>query len=86
MRWLTYVEATDKFELILIFENKEYRILNIKEFPWNNESLLTELIRDDVQMFQTVEIDQVTGNVKWSNGVELDPDLLYVASRQIRML
>jgi hypothetical protein len=85
MRKVIYVEATDQFELVLIFDNEEYRILNLKEFFKNEHGLLAE-IRDDLQIFQTVELVSGSSKVKWSNGGYMDSDLLYKKSRAIKVL
>jgi hypothetical protein len=81
---VTFAEATDQFELILIFDNEEYRILNIKDILGSDHDLAE--VRDDLQMFQTAKLNLSSSSVRWSNGVDLDTQTLYRASKRLKFL
>jgi hypothetical protein len=34
-------------------------------------------IRDDIQVFRAVQVDPQAGTIVWSNGADIDPDVLY---------
>ncbi|WP_369405524.1 DUF2442 domain-containing protein [Aneurinibacillus tyrosinisolvens] len=70
---------TDSFKLILEFENKEHRTLDIKSFLKDDTGKLAE-VRDNLIMFQTVKIDSRAGTICWDNGVDLDPEIVYFRS------
>ncbi|MCH6265079.1 DUF2442 domain-containing protein [Neobacillus citreus] len=67
---------TKSFKLIMEFENQEYRLLDTKEFLKNEDGLLQGLC-NDINLFMTAELDEITGNIKWRNGVEFEPESLY---------
>lgn len=78
---ITSLFATKMFKLILEFDNREYRLLDIKQFLQNDKGKLAELCNDD--MFQTVKLDRKAGTVVWENGVDFDPEILFQASVSI---
>lgn len=73
---ITSVYPTRKFKLVLEFDEKDYRIIDIKQFLKDDKGLLAD-IRDDIDLFLQVEIDNVAGTVCWPNGVDFDPGILY---------
>jgi len=73
--------ATTSFYLIMEFNAKEYRLLDIKQFLKNEKGKLAELCNDD--MFQTAKLDRKAGTVVWENGVDFDPEILFQASVSI---
>ncbi|GGA74299.1 DUF2442 domain-containing protein [Ornithinibacillus halotolerans] len=79
---ITSVYPTRTFKLILEFDMREYRMLNIKKFLKSDTGLLAE-IRDDLDVFMSVKIDEVAGTVCWENGVDFDPDILYQESKDV---
>lgn len=85
MRRVIYVEAMDNFELILMFDNEEYRILNIRDFLEDVHGSLAE-VRADLKIFQTAAIIVDSGIMRWSNGGEIDSGSLYEASRTLKVL
>ncbi|MRG86350.1 DUF2442 domain-containing protein [Salinibacillus xinjiangensis] len=66
---MTSVYPTRTFKLILEFEKKEYRLLD-KKFLESDKGVLAD-IRDNIDLFLTVEIDETAGTVYWENGVIL---------------
>lgn len=79
---LTSVYATTSFHLIMEFNNKEYRLLNVKQFLKDDKGLLEE-VRADIDMFRTAMVDNVAGTVAWGNGVDFQPEHLYSESVNI---
>ena len=65
------------FKLILVFDNGEYRLLDIKQFLKNDDMGKLAEIRDDIDMFQTATVDRNSGTVVWKNGVDFDHEILY---------
>ena len=68
------VTALSDFMLLLVFENGEKRIFDVK--PYLLYGKFTEL-RDE-KLFKTVQVKFDT--VEWSNQLDLDPELLYKMS------
>lgn len=66
-------------------ENQEYRLLDTKEFLKNEKGILQELC-NDINLFLTAELDEITGNIKWRNGVEFEPESLYNVSLDLDKL
>lgn len=82
---ITSVYPTRTFKLILEFDKKEYRMLNIKKFLQLDKGLLAE-IRDDLDLFLTVNVDEIAGAICWKNGVDFDPSILYENSIDVDSL
>ncbi|MEI0739002.1 hypothetical protein VQ056_24210 [Paenibacillus sp. JTLBN-2024] len=79
---LTAVFATMSFKLILEFDNREYRLLDIKQFLKGDKGKLKE-IKDDISTFRSVKIDKVSGAVLFCNGVDFDSEFLYKVSESV---
>nr|WP_259548259.1 DUF2442 domain-containing protein [Heyndrickxia oleronia] len=79
---VTSLFATATFKLLLEFDYREYRLLDIKQFLKNDKAKLAE-IRDDVEMFKTAKLDRKAGTIVWKNGVDFDPEMLYQVSKRI---
>lgn len=58
------------------FDNSEYRLLDMRKFLQNEEGLMKELI-SDVELFMTANLDKVAGTIRWPNGVDFEPDILF---------
>lgn len=82
---VTYVFATTSFHLILEFNNREYRLLNIKEFLKSDTGLLAD-VRDDLGIFRSAKLDKIAGTVVFDNGVDFDVDVLWRSSENIDRL
>lgn len=82
---VTSVYPTRTFKLIVEFDRKEYRMLNIKKFLQSDKGLLAD-VRDDLDLFLTVNVDQIAGTVCWKNGVDFDPNVLYENSIDVDSL
>lgn len=79
---ITHIHLTEDFKLIMEFNSEENRVLDMKEFLKDEKGLLSE-IRDNLQLFLSVKIDNVSGTVYWKNGVIFDPEILYEESKKI---
>lgn len=84
MRILSFY-TTKTFKLILEFENKEYRILDMQKFLQNDQGLLKDIC-NDVNLFMSAELDEVAGTIKFSNEVDFDSNVLYEASHDLNEL
>ena len=71
------VKPLTNYEILLTFENDEQRIFDVK--PFLNLGKFAEL-RDE-SLFQSVHVTFDT--IEWSNGMDLDPEMLYEKSRNI---
>lgn len=68
------VFATEDYQLMLIFENNERRLFDVKPLlNWGRFSKLK-----DINLFKTVTISFDT--IAWENGLDLDPEYLYEQS------
>lgn len=65
------VKPLEGYKLLLIFENAEERIFDVS--PYLNIGKFSEL--KDSSLFNTVKVKFDT--IEWSNGLDLDPELLY---------
>jgi hypothetical protein len=68
--------VTKTFLVIIEFDNSEYRLLDMRRFLHNEEGLMTELI-NDVELFMTACLDKIAGTIRWENGVDFDPEILF---------
>lgn len=68
------VIAINDYKLVLIFENKERRIFDMK--PYMNKGIFKDLYNKNI--FETVHIAFDT--IEWSNNADFDPELLYQES------
>lgn len=71
--------ATSTFKLILEFDYREYRLLDIKQFLKDDKGKLAE-VRDDIEKFKTAKLDRIAGSVVWKNGVDFENENLYKTS------
>ena len=68
---ITAVEPLPDFQLLLTFENAEQRLFDVK--PLLSTGLFSQL-RDE-RLFRSVTVRFDT--IEWSNGTDLDPEMLY---------
>ncbi len=71
------VKPLANYEILLTFENDEQKIFDVK--PYLNLGKFAELRNES--LFQSVHVSFDT--VEWSNGMDLDPEMLYEKSRSI---
>ena len=69
------VEPIEDYQLILVFNNNEKRIFDLK--PYLNHGIFSELKQKD--LFKKVKISFDT--IEWDNGADLCPEVLYTESK-----
>lgn len=74
--------TTKTFKLIMEFENKEYRILDMQRFLQNDQGLLKDIC-NDINLFMSADLDEVAGTIRFSNEVDFDSNVLYEASQDL---
>jgi hypothetical protein len=67
----------DNYLLLLIFENGEKRLFDLK--PYLDFGIFREL--KDLSLFKTVKTS--FDSIEWDNEADLDPELLYQKSSKI---
>jgi hypothetical protein len=72
---ITAVMPLPRHELLLTFENGERRIFDIT--PYLSTGIFSAL--KDESVFRSVHVQFDT--IEWSNGADLDPEMLYAESR-----
>jgi hypothetical protein len=72
-----YVKPLDNYELLLIFDNSEERIFDLK--PYLSHGIFRGL--KDISLFKTVKVSFDT--IEWANGADLCPEVIYKDSRLI---
>ena len=70
---ITEAEPMGGFAVRLTFTDGLVRELDLE--PLMTDGVLAELRDPDV--FASLHVDAVTGTIAWSNGVDLDPDVLH---------
>ena len=60
-------------------------MLNMKKFLQSDKGVLAD-IRDDLDLFLTVQVDEIAETVCWKNGVDFDPNVLYENSIDVDSL
>ena len=75
---ITAVKPLAEYKLELTFENSELRIFDLR--PYLNTGIFKQL--QDKSIFNSVHLSFDT--VEWSNGADLDPEVLYEESIQIQ--
>ncbi|WP_342545409.1 DUF2442 domain-containing protein [Lysinibacillus sp. FSL K6-4013] len=78
---ITSVLATVNFKLILEFDNREYRLLDMKRFLKRDRGVLKEIL--DIDLFRTARVDGIARTVVFENGVDFDHDVLFAESVNI---
>lgn len=68
------VKPLQDYQLLLIFENGEKRIFDMK--PYLNKGIFKEL-RDE-KVFRSVRVS--FDSIEWSNQADIDPEVLYKKS------
>jgi len=64
------------FHLILEFENREYRVIDMRPFL---KGQVFEPLKD-FNYFRQVKVDGDAGTIVWPNDADMDPDVLYAQS------
>lgn len=64
------------YNLILEFDNGEYRIVDVSPFL---QGEIFEPLKNQA-VFKQIKVDQDAGTIVWPNGADLDPAVLYANS------
>ena len=70
------VKPLDDYKLLLTFENNEEKIFDMKSYL--DHGIFSEL--KDKKKFKTVHVS--FDSIEWSNGADLDPEVLYNESKE----
>ncbi|MDF1510679.1 DUF2442 domain-containing protein [Robertmurraya sp. DFI.2.37] len=73
------------FKLILEFENKEYRIVDMKKFLQNEQGVMQDIC-NDINVFMSAELDDVVGTIRFKNDVDFDNTALYEAGQDLEKI
>jgi len=68
------VEPLGNFEALLEFSNGEQKVVDLEPLL---RGPIFEPIRNDLEYFRTVRVDEELGTIVWSNGADIDPNVLY---------
>jgi hypothetical protein len=68
------VEPLDGFLLRVGFDDGTTSDVDLADELWGP---VFEPLRNDLQLFQQVQVDRELGTVVWPNGADLDPDVLH---------
>lgn len=68
------VEPLDDFRLRLQFTDGSQREVDVSPYL---HGPIFEPVRADVEFFRSVRVDPRMGTIVWSNGADIDPDVLY---------
>jgi hypothetical protein len=74
---ITKVNPLPEYKLRLVFENNEEKIFDVK--PYLSLGIFKEIT--DPNVFNSVHIS--FDSIEWSNGADLDPEVLYSESISI---
>jgi len=68
------VQVLDGYRVRLEFTNDTRKEIDLAPYL---HGPIFEPIRNDMQMFRTVQVDKRAGTIVWDNGADIDPDVLY---------
>lgn len=74
MVWITSVEPKERYKLLLEFNTGERKLVDIEHFL---RGPIFRPVREDLDFFCLVEVDDELGTIVWPNGADIDPDVLY---------
>ncbi len=68
------VEALDGFNVRLTFSDSIEKVINLEAYL---RGPVFAAMRNDLELFRAVSVDEEAGTIVWPNGADLDPDVLY---------
>lgn len=83
MHTITKVEYLNSFKLILTFNDKKRKTVDLKKYASEGPETVFYPFRD-LEFFTSVKVDQHTGTIVWPNGVDLCPDVLYKIGIEVK--
>lgn len=79
---ITDVIPLANLRLLLIFNHKECRILDLKAFLNGSAGIVGDILQS-TDLFQSVKVDNKAHTICFSNEVDFDPEILYRESKKI---
>lgn len=83
MHTIKKVEYLNEFKLILTFNDKKIKIVDLKKYSKEGPETVFYSFRD-LDFFKSVKVDKHTGTIVWPNGVDLCPDVLYEVGTEVK--
>jgi hypothetical protein len=71
---ITVVKPLTGYEVHLQFDDGTERIVDLEPYL---HGPIFEPVRDDTSFFHSVTVDQAAGTIVWTNGADIDPNVLY---------
>jgi hypothetical protein len=71
------VKPLDDYQLLLVFDNQEQKIFDLK--PYLEHGIFSQL--SNPELFRTVKVSFDT--IEWANGADLCPEVLYEESKAL---
>lgn len=68
------IEPLGNFEVLLQFSNGEQKVVDLEPLL---RGPIFEPVMNDPTFFRSVRVDEELGTIVWSNGADIDPDVLY---------
>ena len=68
------VEPLEDFKVRLEFTDNTSREIDLEPYL---HGPIFEPIRTNAQVFRSVQVDARMGTIRWDNGADIDPDVLY---------
>jgi hypothetical protein len=69
------VEPLDGFRVRLGFTDGSAKDIDLEPYLHGR---IFKPIKDDVNVFRTVKVDNRAGTIVWDNGADIDPDVLFL--------
>lgn len=68
------VKPIEDYMVKIEFSNNERRTIDLESYL---SGPIFDSIRNDREIFNGVKVDNVAGTIYWSNGADIDPDVLF---------
>lgn len=85
MKRVISVYPTKTWKLIIEFTGTDYRVYDAKKHLSGKYEPLGNVVQD-IHLFLTAHVIPDAGTIGWSNGADLDPDVLYEKSEPSNQL
>ena len=83
MHTITKVQYLDGFRLLLSFNDKKTKTVDLKKYSNEGPETVFYPFRD-LEFFKSVKVDKHTGTIVWPNGADLCPDVLYEMGKEVK--
>jgi hypothetical protein len=68
------VDVLDHYNVRLVFSDNVEKVVNLEMYL---RGPIFEPIRNNMEVFRTVYVDENAGTIVWPNGADIDPNVLY---------